>query len=275
MKNSVKSVLLWILAFILMLASATYQRLTGPTHPKRGKIEIEGQTIKFRLLRSQENHENAKIAIKVADTSIHGIYKYKRLGVNEEWDGGILQLQGDELVGFLPKQPAAGKLEYMVTLVKNGRSYPLTNEPVVIRFKGNVPAYILIPHIFFMFFGMMFSLRTGFEALFNRRNTYRLALTTLILLSVGGLILGPLVQKFAFGALWTGWPFGHDLTDNKTLAAVIFWIIAVLKLRKEPENRLWPILAAGVTLLVYLIPHSMFGSELDYASGEVKTGPRG
>lgn len=275
MKNSTKSVLLWILAFILMLASATYQRLTGPTHPKRGKIEIEGQTIKFRLLRSQENHENAKIAIKVADTSIHGIYKYKRLGVNEEWDGGILQLEGDELVGFLPKQPAAGKLEYMVTLVKNGRSYPLTSEPVVIRFKGKVPAYILIPHIFFMFFGMMFSLRTGFEALFKRRNTYRLALTTLILLSVGGLFLGPLVQKFAFGAFWTGWPFGHDLTDNKTLAAVIFWIIAVLKLRKDPENRLWPILAAGVTLLVYLIPHSMFGSELDYASGEVKTGPRG
>lgn len=275
MKNSTKSVLLWILAFILMLASATYQRLTGPTHPKRGKIEIEGQTIKFRLLRSQENHENAKIAIKVADTSIHGIYKFKRLGVNEEWDGGILQLEGDELVGFLPKQPAAGKLEYMVTLVKNGRSYPLTSEPVVIRFKGKVPAYILIPHIFFMFFGMMFSLRTGFEALFKRRNTYRLALTTLILLSVGGLFLGPLVQKFAFGAFWTGWPFGHDLTDNKTLAAVIFWIIAVLKLRKDPENRLWPILAAGVTLLVYLIPHSMFGSELDYASGEVKTGPRG
>lgn len=275
MKSSTKSVLLWILAFILMLASATYQRLTGPTHPKRGKIEIEGQTIKFRLLRSQENHENAKIAIKVADTSIHGIYKFKRLGVNEDWDGGILQLQGDELVGFLPKQPAAGKLEYMVTLVKNGRSYPLTSEPVIIRFKGKVPAYILIPHIFFMFFGMMFSLRTGLEALFKRQNTYRLALTTLIFLSVGGLFLGPLVQKFAFGAFWTGWPFGHDLTDNKTLAAVIFWIIAVIKLRKEPENKLWPILAAGITLLVYLIPHSMFGSELDYASGEVKTGPRG
>ncbi|MGC8866294.1 MAG: hypothetical protein ACP5O2_11310 [Bacteroidales bacterium] len=275
MKNSSQSVLLWILAFVLMLASATYQRLTGPTHPKRGKIEIEGHIIKFRLLRSQENDENAKIAIQVADTSIHGIYKYKRLNVNEEWDGGILQLQGNELVGFLPKQPAAGKLEYMVTLIKDGRSYPLTNEPVVIRFKGKVPLYILIPHIIFMFFGMLFSLRAGLEAISGRMQTFKYALTTLILLSIGGLILGPLVQKFAFGAFWTGWPFGHDLTDNKTLAAIVFWTIAVIKLKKEPQNRLWPVLAAVITLLVYLIPHSMFGSELDYSSGEVKTGPRG
>ena len=275
MKANTKSFLLWTLAFVLMLASATYQRLTGPTHPKRGKIEIEGQKIPFKLLRSQENHENAKISIKIADTSVHGIYKYKRLGIEEDWDGGILQRQGDELVGFLPKQPAAGKLEYMVTLSKNGKVYPLTDEPVVIRFKGRVPIYILIPHIFFMFFGMLFSLRTGLEAIFKRNKTYKYALTSLILLAIGGGILGPLVQKFAFGAFWTGWPFGHDLTDNKTLVALIFWIIAVLKLRRDPSNRLWPILASVITLLVYLIPHSMFGSHYDYSSGEVKTGPRG
>ncbi|MEJ5301865.1 MAG: hypothetical protein HPY80_06580 [Bacteroidales bacterium] len=274
MKSTTQSILLWVAAFIIMLASATYQRLTGPTHPKRGQVEIDGQTIRFRLLRSQENNDNAKISIKVTDTAIHGIYKFKRLGVEEEWDGGILQRQGDELVGFLPKQPAAGKLEYRVTLSKNGQNYPLTDEPIVIRFKGTVPLYILIPHIFFMFFGMMFSMRTGLEALFKGARTYRYTLITLIFLIIGGMIFGPLVQKFAFGAFWTGWPFGHDLTDNKTLVAIIFWLIALLKLRRDPSNRLWPILASVVTLLVYLIPHSMFGSHYDYSSGEVKTGPR-
>jgi len=38
--------------------------------------------------------------------------------------------------------------------------------------------------------------------------------------------LGPLVQLNAFGDLWTGWPFGGDWTDNKTLFAFIFWVIA-------------------------------------------------
>ena len=41
----------------------------------------------------------------------------------------------------------------------------------------------------------------------------------LLLLAVGGFILGPLVQNYAFGELWTGVPFGWDLTDNKTLIA--------------------------------------------------------
>jgi hypothetical protein len=79
------------------------------------------------------------------------------------------------------------------------------------------------------------------------------------------------VQKFAFGDLWTGVPFGWDLTDNKTLIAFIFWIIAVVMNRKK-EKPFYTILAAVVLLLIFSIPHSMFGSELDYASGEVTQG---
>ena len=88
----------------------------------------------------------------------------------------------------------------------------------------------------------------------------------------GGMILGPIVQKYAFDAYWTGWPFGHDLTDNKTLIAFIAWIIAYLRLRKNRNNRGWAIAASVILLLVYLIPHSMFGSQLDYSSGKVVTG---
>jgi hypothetical protein len=85
------------------------------------------------------------------------------------------------------------------------------------------------------------------------------------------MILGPLVQKFAFGELWTGVPFGWDLTDNKTLIALIFWILAVLMNRKK-DRPIYTALAAVVLLLVFSIPHSMFGSELDYSSGEVTQG---
>jgi hypothetical protein len=97
------------------------------------------------------------------------------------------------------------------------------------------------------------------------------AVWTLVLFIIGGMILGPVVQWYAFGDLWTGVPFGWDLTDNKTLIALIFWIIAVYMNRKQ-EKPLYVALAAFVLLLVYSIPHSMFGSELNYASGEVTQG---
>ena len=66
-------------------------------------------------------------------------------------------------------------------------------------------------------------------------------------------------------------PLGWDLTDNKTLIAVIFWIWAVIANRKK-DRPVLTILAAFMLLLVYSIPHSMFGSELDYSSGEVIQG---
>lgn len=272
MNKFLASALLWVLAFILMGSAAVYQRLTGPTHPLRGKTEIDGTIYKYKLIRSQGGESDAVIMLRIPDTSVHGLLKYKKFKTTGDWVGVEFQRNGESLVAFLPNQPPAGKLEYMVTLLKDGQSYPLSKQPVIIRYKGDVPSYVLIPHIFFMFFAMMFSMRTGMEALRKGRNTYRLALITLILLGVGGLFLGPVVQKFAFGEFWTGWPFGQDLTDNKTLAAFVFWLIAVIRLRKDPGNRFWPILASVVLLLVYLIPHSMFGSELDYTTGEVKTG---
>jgi hypothetical protein len=85
------------------------------------------------------------------------------------------------------------------------------------------------------------------------------------------MILGPLVQNYAFGELWTGIPFGWDLTDNKTLIAFLFWILAVFMNRKQ-EKPFYTALAALILLLIYSIPHSMFGSELDYSTGQVTQG---
>jgi hypothetical protein len=96
-------------------------------------------------------------------------------------------------------------------------------------------------------------------------------LWTFILLTAGGMILGPIVQKYAFGDLWTGVPFGWDLTDNKTLIAFLFWALAVFMSWKK-EKPLYTIIAAVVLLLVYSIPHSLFGSELDYSTGQVTQG---
>jgi hypothetical protein len=163
-------------------------------------------------------------------------------------------------------------LIYHVELVSGNQSVLLNDEPTVIRFKGDVPAWVLIPHILIMFTAMMMSTRTGLEAIAKSKKTYAYSLVTLVTLFIGGLILGPVVQKFAFDAYWTGWPFGGDLTDNKTLVAFIFWAIAAWRLKKNPENRTWPIIAMFVLLAVYLIPHSMFGSSLDYSTGTVMTG---
>jgi hypothetical protein len=118
---------------------------------------------------------------------------------------------------------------------------------------------------------MLFSTGSALLAMVKVPSFRKYGIWTLILLSAGGMILGPVVQKFAFGELWTGVPFGWDLTDNKTLIAFLFWLLAVImNLKKERPQ--YTILAAVILLLVYSIPHSLFGSELDYETGEVIQG---
>jgi hypothetical protein len=294
MSSTFKSTLWWLFAIVFTVAIASYQRKTGPTYPVGGKVSINNNEIKYKLIRTAENDKDAPIIVTVPDTSVSGSIAYKRYksfdtlsnagmfrSVDTAYDMSFSNLWNSisgkpktykldpNLKFMMPKQPAAGKIEYSISLKGEKETVKLSEKPIVMRFKGPVPMIILLPHILLMFLAMLFSTRAGIEALRNGNKTYLYALLTLIFFVPGGLILGPMVQNFAFGAYWTGWPFKGlfhfgDMTDNKTAIAVLSWLVAVIKLRKNPKAKAWAIAAALILLAVYLIPHSMFGSEIDY-----------
>ncbi len=267
-----KKFLFLTIALIITVAAAMYQRTTGPTYPKKVTVMVEGTEYSFSLKRSQTNTRSCLIKFEVP-AGVNGELYYKKFRVDEEWTVVAMQHDGTVLAGELPSQPAAGKLEYFICLITpSGDRVEIAREqPVVIRFKGNVPATIMIPHILIMFLAMLLSNLAGLTAAFGRTEQKRYGQWALWLLLAGGMILGPLVQKFAFGELWTGIPFGWDLTDNKTLIAVIAWIVAVAMNRKQ-QRPAYTVVAAIILLLVYSIPHSLFGSHLDYATGVVTQG---
>jgi hypothetical protein len=183
---------------------------------------------------------------------------------------------GGGLAASVPHQPPAGKVEYRVVLHDGARQVPLPEEGrVVARFRGDVPAGVLIPHILAMFSSMFLATRALFEVLRPSRPLARgMVFSAMILLVVGGLFLGPLVQKFAFDAWWTGWPFGTDLTDNKTLLAVIAWLPATVIALRGSRTRAAVIVGWVVMMGVFLIPHSLYGSEIDWSDQAAPTAER-
>ncbi len=257
------SFVLWTISILLTLIFVIYQRKTGPTHPISGEQVINSSQISYKFLRSNTIGDNVPIRISSTCNGLDIYFVHRRLMSNDRWSEKIpLTYKDGVYSAMLPAlNEMAGKRVYKVFV--NGKM--ITDDPVVIRFKGDVPAYVLIPHILFMFIAMLYSTRAGFEVLFRNQNTYRYTLVTAVCLLLGGIILGPIVQKFAFDAYWTGWPFGHDLTDNKTLAAMICWGIAWWKVRQNPQHKTWVIIAFAVLTIVYLIPHSVLGSEFDYS----------
>jgi hypothetical protein len=263
---------LWIIAVLLMFSAAIYQRMTGPTQKLRGSFEESGQSYKYRLLRTEVTTTDARIALPDPGSCESGNLWFKRYATPDSFSPLPLQPEKGELVGWLPAQPAAGKLEYYVTLECAGSRHRIPgaeDENVIIRFRGDVPVYVLLPHVILMFFSVLFGIRCGLATLFQPQKMRRLAWITVTGMTFGGMILGPIVQKYAFGAFWTGIPFGYDLTDNKMLIMWLVWLAACALLGFKPRSgakagRLAVVFATLIMVVVYLIPHSMHGSQLDY-----------
>jgi len=264
------------LAVLLTIAASIYQKLVGPTHPDWVKTELNGTEYSYKLRRSNDGHEKAPIRINIADQTIKAKIYYKHYPIieGEEYVVEDFKRNGEELLAELPHQPAAGKFMYYIEFITdNGSVFVKKDVPIVLRYRDPVPEWtVLFPHIFFMFFAMMLSNLAGLKAMFNSDGYKKVGKYALISLIIGGFIFGPLMQKFAFGEYWTGIPFGYDLTDNKTLIAVLAWAFALWHGSKKENSRAVFIFAMVATLAVYLIPHSVLGSELDRNTGEVVTG---
>jgi hypothetical protein len=259
------------IAIIITLISVIYQRATGPTYPKKFTYENQEKTFNVKLLRSHGGEGDAPVIIPDLGEGVLATITYKRFPTDDPWTETSFQKEGGNLVAYLPHQPPAGKHEYFVTVKKDDKSVTFGSaaEPIFIRFKGEVPDFILIPHIIFMFLAMLLSSLTALEAIANTASYKRLIFVTTGCLLAGGMVLGPIVQKYAFGEYWAGFPYGFDLTDNKVLISVIFWVGASLFALKN-RGRSIAVIAAIVLIAIYTIPHSTMGSQFNYNKGQVE-----
>lgn len=269
-----KKILIWVLAIFLAVAAMIYQRSTGPTYEYKGYLENNGESLKYKLLRSQETVEGAKIELPQFEGADYtAILNYKRYQTKDAITALNFKLdENKKFIAQLPVQPAAGKIEYYITGSIGGKEFNIPEkgeDNIVLRYKDPVPDYILIPHVTMMIIVIIFGIRAGLSAAFNDGTMRKWTIVAFTAMTVGGMMLGPIVQKYAFGEYWTGFPNGSDFTDNKMLIMWIAWALALAIIgfkpkKKEGISRAAVLIAASVMTMVYLIPHSMGGSTLDY-----------
>jgi hypothetical protein len=266
MKRPLVSLALWFLAFTVTVALAGFQRRTGPSYPVRGALTLEdGSRVEYRLPRSHGGAGGLEIHIPAED-GWTGRVRWRRYPTQHPWQTIDLTRHADALRAEIPHQPPAGKVEYELTLTEpEGVVHRLGGDAsIVARFRAGVPGTVLVPHILAMFGCMLVATRSVLEVLRKDGEGRALVLLAMSLLILGGLILGPVVQKFAFGAFWTGWPLGSDLTDNKTAIAFLAWLPAAIVAWRRRRLRFAVIAGWVVMMTIFMIPHSMRGSELSW-----------
>ena len=254
----------WLLAIVITLVLSIYQRMTGPTYPKKVTIELNGESYQIKLPRSGVQHDEI-VTLKGVPSNVKAQMHYRRYPTANDYTTVDYVWKDSTWQAALPVQPVAGKLQYYITV--DEKDY-LKDEPILIRFRNDVPAIILIPHILLMFAAMLFAVYT-FLLVVTHKDYKRWLKITVATLFVGGFILGPLVQHAAFGPWWAGYPYGTDLTDNKTLISFLFFLAALATL-KWKYNKWVVCIAVLVMIAIFTIPHSTYGSEYDYTTQQLK-----
>jgi hypothetical protein len=273
---------LWALAVLAAAGCFLWQDTSGPTYPLRGTVGTAKGPVAFEFLRSETIGTDLDVLL-LGDVpaGVKGVVRYRRYTSGDAWSerpmepgdftyrrrGVVTTRHG--LGARLPSlHERAGKYEYFVRIDDgSGAPFSVTGDaPVLARYKGAVPTAVLLVHILVIFVSMVLAVRTSLAAAAGLEFR-RLTWATIASFVAGAFVLGPLVQRYAFGVWWSGFPLGGDWTDNKVVVELAAWLVAAWMNRGGRRNR-WAVVAAGVvTLVVYAIPHSLFGSEFNYGTG--------
>ena len=266
-KIKLRRFLFWVLATVITLFTIVYQRKTGPTNPYRGTYTIENITTSYKLKRSPESG-TPLIVLLPGNEANQALLFWREYPTDRPWKLIPMENSNSFFEASIPSQPPAGKVEYTIQLKSEQGEIvqiPHESDRIIARFKNPVPFWALAPHIILMFVGMLLSNRVGIGAFWHESVKKNLIWITFICLLCGIGIFGPVVQKFAFGQYWTGWPIGTDLTDNKSLIILLIWLFPVWRILRNKDPRISLISASIATLVIFMIPHSLLGSEYDYS----------
>jgi hypothetical protein len=210
-----KTIFSIIIAILLTTGAIVYQRMTGPTQTRQVNFAFNEQTYNITLPRTSSTTDDCRIILERKELTLSANLIFKKYPSHDAFDTLPFQKEGEILVCKIPVQPPAGKLVYYMQ-VTNGEMQQdvVKDQPVVIRFRGHVPVYWLIPHIIFMFLAMFLANLSGMLAIFRNFRFRVWSILTLLVFIIGGMFLGPMVQKYA------SVPIGQEFLSAGTLLII-------------------------------------------------------
>jgi hypothetical protein len=269
-----------VLALLLTLVILVTSRYFGPNRRYQVEAAGTGYSLHHKAPRGHDGPGPAEIVLGIR-------YAEEQAGPPKAWLLG--QVKGEQawqriapspqekhleefdqtLVFEIPHHPPMTRYFYRFEAQRGEEPKVLlareNGEPMMVKFKGIVPSWIWIPHVLAMFGGFFLLILSAFHALTLARDRYdggaakRWAWGAWIALFLGGVPIGIAMNHYAFGVLWEAFPFGGDVTDNKTQVALLLWGIAALALtfRKGKRSGVMAVIAAVLVLGIFLIPHSL------------------
>jgi len=267
------------------MITPTMYRLTDPSAPinyvlvpDRSEYGHSGHFIRVDVWPTGENKE---LSVKVL---------FKKKTDDKFYEGNMQRVMESNVYAFIvpPLEKGQRWFYYIQAAGAGGNAVKIPpnapDKPLPwVTYEGRVSLYILSIHIalvvgsiFFLIHALYFSLLILTRARASDSPTlmkcYRSVMLGWLSFFLGAVPLGIYVSYVTFGAgnQWGAFPFGKDITDNKTQLEIIIWLIILLTridlLKGKPSAArvtarafTWLVVVGiVVTAAVYMIPHSLF-----------------
>jgi len=275
-----------LFAFIFTLVLLGFARRVTMVRSVHKTVEKSGIMIDHNTVPKKEGEGDAQIPVKVIGANeVKLFYKIEerefrsvdmtpKEGKSDVFVASIPHhKKGTKAWYYIEAQNQIADKEIAVTLPdKNSPNF----KPILLKFEGHVSPYIILSHVFCNFAAIFFSVLAIFSAVDLKKGKSTLkksvlfSLFAFIFLFIGFFPLGWALNYFTFGSLWEAFPFGTDVTDNKSQITFLFWLVTLLLVKgtilgKNPSKNLvsektystMVIISFVVTVVMYLIPHSL------------------
>lgn len=270
-----------ILGIVLTVLLLSVSRKLSMRRPSEVESEAEGIRLNHTTISEQKGAGEPTVNLTVVSTGIVTPFVLYRSSKEENLQRSSMVQVGDgQWEARLPDGGMGARLLYAFEVVRSdGDTRRLPEESgsfFLIKFKGTYSSLVLILHIAAMFGSFFFMFMSFFSAIEilkgteDQRRTVGFARWVLILSFLGGWPLGFILNYQAFGVLWEAFPFGFDITDNKTQLMFVFWLISLLLVRGSflgrdiKSDTLGPkgfafavIVSFVVSLFLFIVPHSL------------------
>jgi hypothetical protein len=270
-----------VLGFILTIALLGISRRLSTRRPYDLALEGEGFRIEHRTVTEQVGPGRPDLVLTVeGGQELDPVVRYS-IGKEKDLQSITMTDGGDGVwEASLPEFEKGTKIHYAIEFLRSGERVARVPEEhgsfLFIKYKGKVSAVVLTLHILFMFASFYFMVQGLWSAIGIlagrawKAEAVGHARWVLISSFAGGWPLGFILNYQAFGVVWEGFPFGYDVTDNKTQIMFVFWLASLLLVRGSflgKEERLDTLGARGfaaavivsfiVSLALFIVPHSL------------------
>jgi hypothetical protein len=276
-----------VIAVVFTLLMLVFARSTTAVRSVHKTINQQGILIDHHTVPKQVGDEIPVISARVEGASeVKLVYK---IGADGQYQTAAMTPDPEETNVYqasIPLNPKGVKAWYYLEAVAPRESgevivtLPEKNqgqiEPIKLKFEGEVPAYIVISHVLCIFGAIFCSVLALFSVVDlgkgkrTLRQSLKFPIWTLALLFLGFVPFGIAMNYFAFGVTWEAFPFGWDVTDNKSQIMMAFWLVTLILVKGtlsgkgESKNLVSDraysalvVISFVATMIILAIPHSL------------------